>query len=129
MSVTIIEDMIGQIFREIEINESRTLLMFRGDYHRGHWGRVFTFFHEYDCCESVWIEDITGDLDDLTDSVITEAEVVTETRDTDEGSQTWSFFKFGTKKGCVTVRWCGESNGFYSESVSLKIEKAKVITF
>ncbi|MCT7065233.1 hypothetical protein [Salmonella enterica] len=129
MSVTIIEDIIGLIFDDVMVNEDKTELVFRRDYWCGEWGHVFTFFHEQGCCESVWIEDITGDLDDLTDSVITEAEVVTETRDTDEGRQTWSFFKFGTRRGCVTVRWCGESNGFYSESVSLKIEKAKVITF
>lgn len=79
--------------------------------------------------KKVWIEDIVGDLDDLQGEPLTEAEVVTEECDVGDGHQTWSFFKFGTSKGCVTVRWCGESNGFYSECVSLKRELTDVFDF
>ncbi|WP_434663230.1 DUF7448 domain-containing protein [Klebsiella sp. MISC125] len=52
-----------------------------------------------------------------------EAEVVSNQEETNSGSRTWTFFKFGTAKGHVVVRWCGESNGYYSESVSLKITR------
>ena len=34
-------------------------------------------------------------------------------------SSTWTFFKFRTIKGSVTVRFFGTSNGYYSESASL----------
>lgn len=87
-------------------------------------GEVYQLLHEQDCCESVTIEDICGDLDDLVGSPIIEAEEVTSGENPAgivkeyPDSFTWTFYKMGTAKGFVTLRWYGESNGYYSESVN-----------
>lgn len=84
------------------------------------------FGHPVDCCERVYIEAIDGDLKDLVGHPITMAEEVSESLvETDpvkflelpDESVTWTFYKFATVKGYVTIRWCGGSNGYYSEGV------------
>ncbi len=90
-------------------------------------GERFMFAHSQDCCESVDINDIVGDLQDLCGSPMLQAEEVSGVTpvDFDEGdheSVTWTFYKFGTRKGWVDVRWLGESNGYYSEGVDLFVE-------
>ena len=88
-------------------------------------GDVYTMSHSQDCCEYVRIEDIEGDLKDLIGSPLTQAEESTNREDKIgkeiHESFTWTFYKFATVKGYVTIRWLGESNGYYSEDVGLEM--------
>lgn len=91
-------------------------------------GTEFKMFHEQDCCESVTIEDITGDLDDLLNSPILLASEDTNTKSHPEnnmfeyplGSFTYTFYTIRNINATVQIRWYGESNGYYSESVIIE---------
>lgn len=107
----------GKVIEDIVINRDKTeiIISVEGD---GFY-EFYKFYHEQNCCESVWIEDIEGNLDDLFGYPIIKSEKITENRDTDDASSTWTFYKFATIKGYVTIRWVGVSNGYYSEEVGL----------
>lgn len=85
-------------------------------------GSVYQMWHAQDCCESVGINDVEGDVNDLVGSPIVVAEAVDSSDfPAPEGeyveSYTWTFYRLATQKGFVVVRWLGESNGYYSERV------------
>lgn len=105
-------------------------------------------YHDQDCCESVNVNDIVGDLSDLENNPLLQAEEACSTEDSPsrpswaskdqdkiqevenkldgkepkyvDDSWTWTFYRFATIKGTVVIRWYGSSNGYYSESVEIK---------
>jgi hypothetical protein len=86
-------------------------------------GKRYILCHLQNCCESVYIESIVGDVTDLVGSPLLLAEVCTGETPADyhfvyePESYTWTFYKLATIKGYVDIRWLGESNGYYSETV------------
>ena len=84
---------------------------------------LYYLAHDQDCCESVYLADICGDITDLLDKKIIKAEVTTNIDNPPSEnaiSWTWTFYTITAEDGSVvTLRWCGESNGYYSEAVDL----------
>lgn len=91
-------------------------------------GHVVEMYHYPDCCSTAEIKEIVGDLTDLIGVPLLEAECVSNKDDPADGlelsdSYTWTYYKFGTKKGFVTIDWLGVSNGYYNEEVDLFLTK------
>ena len=93
-------------------------------------GRRFEMSHSQDCCERVSIEDVCGDVNDLLNSPILLAEEATSEEDPVDVNKEyhddlycWTFYKLSTFKGDVTIRWYGESNGYYSVGVDFRETK------
>lgn len=117
-----IEVLIGQTLRKVEIDKggSDDEIIFETIN-----GNKYKMCHYQDCCEQVNIEDIVGDIEDLIGTPILKAEELTNNDEHPEGvdkgfgdSFTWTFYHIATIKGSVTIRWYGESNGYYSEDVA-----------
>lgn len=137
-----IKDLKGKILIDIKVDKEEDEIIFTTND-----GEKFKMYHSQDCCEQVSIEDINGDINDLLNSPILVAEEVNsddfnknfedsfklqdgkedyswnyknENGDSMPDSFTWTFYKLATIKGYVDIRWYGESNGYYSESVDFK---------
>lgn len=112
--MTDIEKMIGKTPVSIDV-EGEDEIKFTFDD-----GTFVRFYHEQDCCETVWVEDISGNFADLIGNPILVASERTEYGDDDDyGTYTYTFYCFRGIGGSVDVRWNGESNGYYSESVHM----------
>ena len=114
------EDLLGKTLLHVDVNGED----YNDDYIKfvTTEGETFVMYHEQECCESVSIESIEGEISCLIGNPILLAEEVTKSGKIDDDdywgySQTWTFYKLATIKGYVDIRWNGSSNGYYSESV------------
>lgn len=83
-------------------------------------GYEYRMFHDQACSESVNIESIVGDLSDLIGQEIILAEERVSSEEGEYGHFTWTFYTIRTLKTSIDIRWYGESNGYYSETVTLR---------
>ena len=88
-------------------------------------GSSYTLTHIQDCCEHVRVYGTVGNIDDVLNEEVIAAE---DTNPMDNPnapdykyyeSATWSQFRIVTNKGSFEIWWLGESNGYYSETVSV----------
>lgn len=105
----------GGINYTLEGVGTRDKILFESD------GYKYILVGQKDCCNFVFIEDICGDLSDIENSKILLAEESFSGEGSRESgdSKTWSFYKLSTINGSVTIRFNGESNGYYSETADL----------
>ena len=109
------EEIIGKVLKDYSVNSNYDKLTLRFDD-----DSCCKFYHEQDCCESVVVEEIIGDIEDLENWPLL---IAREDHDAEgeelpnSESYTWTFYNFATFKGYVTIRFLGESNGYYSEEV------------
>ncbi len=117
-------DLLGKTLTSVVVSDDKGRVTFETTE-----GERFALHHYQDCCESVQVEDVIGNLADILGSPLTMADE-SSSNDAPAGvkqeyepeSQTWTFYKLATVKGYVDIRWLGTSNGYYSESVSFERE-------
>jgi len=84
-------------------------------------GRKFMMQHRQDCCESVRVDDVQGDIQRALGEKIIDAVEHTNSdeprQDKWDESWTWTFYTIRTQSETIVIRWYGTSNGYYSESV------------
>lgn len=111
-NLNVIEELISKTLVRVENLGNEKLIMEDTE------GVLYVFKHNQDCCETVEIEDICGDLNNLVGSPIIMAEETYSDKQV-YNLEVWTFYKFATAKGYVTVRWYGSSDGCYSVGVDL----------
>ena len=77
--------------------------------------------HDQVCCEVVVLNDVVGNLSHLIGRTVLNFEESSQSHTDTSGGTTWTFYNIRTDRGDVTLRWLGESNGYYSEDVDCRM--------
>ena len=113
----IIEELHNHTFAGVYVNKNTDEVHFlRYD------GVVVSLTHVQDCCESVTLESVVGDVNDLVGQplLVAEERISHPVHDKPRcDSETYTFYAFRTVKGSVDIRFIGSSNGYYSERVDV----------
>ena len=112
-----IEDLIGKVLKRIKVSVDGDEIFFEC-----FDGDKFLMYHEQDCCESVYLDDVCGSWHDFLDTEILDAYIESNEEEAVPDGYgehvTWTFYNLRTIKGSITLTWRGESNGYYSEEVN-----------
>lgn len=117
-------DMVGKTLEEVVEGGDYIIFYFTD-------GTACKSEHRQDCCESVGIDRVEGDLANIIGSPILAA---SEDFDSDTppdreywDSFTWTNQEITTEKGTVKFIWLGESNGYYGETPYFSITHGKKV--
>jgi len=89
-------------------------------------GSYLTMQHYQDCCEGVVLEDYSLDeLLALKGQKLVSAYETTDYQTTEYGDQCYTFYSIQGDSSSATLRWYGESNGYYSVKVIVEFYDSK----
>ena len=110
MQYKTIEELEGQTITLIEQGESDVIIETKE-------GKRYRMYHEQNCCEAVYVDEVKGSFSDVYGSPVIAAceEIGHDTHD--YGTCTLTTFHLITDNGELSIKWNGSSNGYYSESV------------
>ena len=112
-----VSDLVGKTIVDIQgmVQDSEEIIFTLND------GVKYKMYHEKDCCECVYLEDVNGDIENILNSEILRFDEKIEDNPEADESQTYTFYTIATINGYIDLRWNGESNGYYSESVDFEL--------
>lgn len=112
----------GEIVSHVDVDKTKSEILITMQS-----GKQYMIFHEPDCCETVEIDrsqDGDGDIVSLIGKRIESVSLDEESQKDpppSEYSESWTRARvtFRTNSETVVSRWIGESNGYYSESITI----------
>ena len=108
-----LKSLVGEVLSHVDESDGDLLLTTQS-------GRQIRFYHDQECCESVYIEDQDGEWHELIGKVLTNVSESSDFSDDDLDCVQKTEFAFTADDTTVVSKWHGESNGYYSTDVSIR---------